>query len=226
MDIIVYSANIGNYDYFSSPEIFDPNIRYILFTDNKYIKSNVWEISHTNFIDETIDNRKIARFLKTNPHSVLPSHNISIWIDYCFKPKFNNTIDVLKAINFENNEIMSYKHSERNCTYDESEIIKERLLDYPEIVDRQMDIYNKDGFPKNYGLFETGFIVRKNNESVNTFNEFWWNQIKEFSGRDQLSQMYSLWKTGVIVNKIEIGQSTYSNPFLYPKISHSKKWEK
>ena len=40
--IIVYSVNTGGYDELRSPDVYDPNIRYILFTDNKYFKSDVW----------------------------------------------------------------------------------------------------------------------------------------------------------------------------------------
>ena len=89
MKVIVYSVNIGGYDLFNHPTKFDDNIRYILFTDNKYFKSNVWEVNHIDFLPNDLDNRLKARYLKTNPHKVLPEHDISLWVDHCFTPKFN-----------------------------------------------------------------------------------------------------------------------------------------
>ena len=224
MKIVVYSANIGEYDGFNHPKILDGNVRYILFTENKYVSSLSWEISHTDFIKEKLDNRKIARYIKTNPHKVLPKHDISIWIDHCYIPRVKNFDEFLHQIGFGDKNIMCYKHSERDCLYKEAEICKSRNLDYTNIIDNQIKSYNSEGFPKNYGLFDSGFMVRKNNDVVNNFNEFWWNEIKYKSGRDQLSQMYSSWKTKIQIHPIPIGYEIYNNPFLNPKIKHNHKW--
>jgi hypothetical protein len=224
MTIVLYSVNIGGYDTFKHPKIIDPNIRYILFTDNKYIQSSQWEICHIDFISNDIDNRKKARYLKTNPHKVLPNHDISIWMDHCFEPIFTNTTEFLNKIHFSDSQVMSYSHSERNCTYKESEIVINRKLDYPQVVQSQISRYQNEGFPENYGLFETGLTIRKNNNEVNQFNEAWWNEINKFSGRDQLSQVYSSWKTNVPITPIPIGKNVYDNPFLSKKVKHPKKW--
>ena len=50
MKIVVYSVSTGGYDELKTPKVYDPNIRYILFTDNKYFKSDVWEVNHIDFI--------------------------------------------------------------------------------------------------------------------------------------------------------------------------------
>ncbi len=221
---IVYSTNIGGYDEFKTPTIIDPNTRYILFTDNKYIKSKVWEIYHIDFIDKNLDNRKKARFIKLNPHLVLPNHDISIWIDHCFTSKFNNINNFLDEIFFDKNNIMCYKHDIRNCIYSESETIKEKKLDDLNIVNEQMLKYKNENFPNSYGLFSTGFMIRKNNENITKFNETWWNEVKNHSGRDQLSQVYSSWKTSIKITHIPIGKNIYSNKYLTPKTNHTKKW--
>lgn len=224
MNTIIYSVNIGGYDDFNTPKVFDKSVRYILFTDNKYFKSKVWEVYHIDFIDEKLDNRKKARFIKTNPHIVLPNHDTSIWIDHCYVPRFDNTKGVLSEINFNSNNIMCYKHNVRNCTYNEAEVVKNDRLDYPNVVNEQMNKYKLEGFPSDYGLFDSGFTIRKNNNDIIKFNETWWNEIKNHSGRDQLSQVYSSWKTGVKITPILTGGNIYSNKYLNPKIKHPKKW--
>ena len=100
MKIVIYSVSTGGYDELKTPKVFDPNVRYILFTDNKYFKSNVWEVNHVDFLDNDLDNRRKARYIKLNPHLVLPNHDISIWIDHCYVPRFNNTIELLNEIKF------------------------------------------------------------------------------------------------------------------------------
>jgi hypothetical protein len=166
----------------------------------------------------------MARYVKLNPHKLLPKHDISIWVDHCFTPKFNNSNLLLKNLNFTNKcNIMIFKHSWRNCIYEESEEVLRQKLDKVEIVNSQMQKYRKEGFPPNLGLFETGFIVRRNNELVNRFNDTWSNEVMSYSGRDQLSQMYSSWKTNLSIDRITYGKSCYDNPFLERKKSHSVK---
>lgn len=224
MKIVIYSANIGGYDDFKTPINYDKNVRYILFTDNKYFKSDIWEVCHLDFLKEPLDNRKIARYLKTNPHLVLPDHDISIWIDHCFTPIFNDSKDLLKKFSFtENKNIMIYKHSFRTCLYDEAKEVLRQKLDSPEIVNNQISRYREEGFPSNLGLFETGVIVRRNNNRVNEFNNLWWNEIKNGSGRDQLSNMYASWKLSLDIDRIPYGNSCYKNPFLEPKTKHNLK---
>lgn len=222
--IIVYSVNTGGYDELRSPDVYDPNIRYILFTDNKYFKSDVWEVNHVDFVDSKLDNRRKARYIKINPHLVLPNHDISIWVDHCYKPRFNNAEEFLKEIGFFNNNIMSYKHDVRQCIYSESEEVKQQRLDYDDIVNSQMSRYRIEGFPRNYGLFDSGFTIRKYNKVVNEFNDIWWSEVKNFSARDQLSQVYSSWKSGIDINPIPVGSSIYSNKYLNPKVKHPRKW--
>jgi hypothetical protein len=222
--IIVYSVNINGYDEVNEPEVYDPNVEYILFTDNEEIKSDVWKIKSIEFLNKNLDLRKKARYIKINSHLVLPPHDISIWMDHCFEPIFTNTTEFLNKIHFSDSQVMSYSHSERNCTYKESEIVINRKLDYPQVVQSQISRYQNEGFPENYGLFETGLTIRKNNNEVNQFNEAWWNEINKFSGRDQLSQVYSSWKTNVPITPIPIGKNVYDNPFLSKKVKHPKKW--
>ena len=132
--------------------------------------------------------------------------------------------ELLNEINFFNNDIMCYRHDVRQCIYSESEEVKLQKLDYPDVVNSQMSKYRMEGFPHNYGLFDSGFTIRKNNEKVNEFNDIWWDEVKNFSARDQLSQVYSSWKTEVQIKPISVGNSIYINKYLNPKIKHPKKW--
>ena len=60
MSIVIYSANINDYDIHLPLEYYDKKVRYILFTDNKYLKSKIWEINHIDFLDSKLD-PKIGR---------------------------------------------------------------------------------------------------------------------------------------------------------------------
>lgn len=226
MKIIIYSANIADYDYFYHPKNRNVDIDYYLFTNNKYFKSKYWNVISTstlilNKIDK-IDNRRLARFIKINSHKVLPDHDISIWLDHCFKFKTDNIQQMLELIQFNNKNIMCYSHDERNCIYQEAKVCSARKMDTNKIIQLQMQKYKTELFPPNFGLFSTGLMIRKNNEQVNNFNDVWWQEIYNGSGRDQLSQSYASWKNQLKIDPISVGKNIYNNSFLTIKNSHIK----
>lgn len=220
--IIVYSVNINGYDEVNEPKVYDPNVEYILFTDNEEIKSDVWKIKSIEFLNKNLDLRKKARYIKINSHLVLPPHDISIWIDHCFEPKFENVENLLNEIEFTGKNIMAYKHPERNCLYDEANVVLQYKRDTLSVVSTQMKRYSNMGFPKQYGLFETGFLFRRNNEKVKRLNETWWTEVLKNSGRDQLSHMFATWYTDVETKPIMVGDKAENNPFLSPRKDHKK----
>ena len=216
--IIIYSAIIGDYDNIVTPKIIDKDVEYILFTDNLGYKSDVWKIIN---IKVTGGFKKTARYIKLNPHKVLPPHNISMWVDGALTPNFDNTENLLREIEF-NNGVMRYKHETRNCIYNESDVVVASKFDDPNVVALQMESYYNEGLPLDYGLFETGFMIRKNNDNINSFNELWWKEVSNKSYRDQLSQMYVSWKTKIVIKPIKIGKSIRDNKFLQPIRKHKK----
>lgn len=224
MKIILYSANIGDYDHFYHPTIIDTNIEYVLFTDNPYFKSKVWNVkSISNLGINHLDNRKKARYIKINSNIVLPPHNISIWMDHCFKTKIDNVNNMLQDLNWDTDKnIMIYKHCVRDCTYDEADVCIQKKLDTESIIRSQVERYRQQGFPTKFGLFETGFMIRRNNDQVNNFNKMWWEELLNNSGRDQISQCYSSWKSNTKIHPILIGKSQYDSPYMMPKTKHNK----
>ena len=220
--IIVYSANINGYDEFNEPEVYDPNVEYILFTDNEEIKSNVWKIKPIDFLDKNLDLRKKARYLKINSHLVLPPHDVSVWVDHCFESKFDNVNNILEEIEFSGKNMMAYKHPQRNCIYDEANVVIQYKLDSLGVVSNQMKRYVNMGFPKQQGLFETGLLIRRNNEKVKRFNQTWWTEILKNSGRDQLSHVFACWYSDVTTTPITIGEKAESTPYLKPRTQHKK----
>jgi hypothetical protein len=222
--IIVYSANIGSYDIFKELVDKDPNVEYILFSDVQ-IESNTWVIKEIPKNISKLDFRRQSRYLKLNPHLVLPEHDISIWIDHSITLKVNDITKLLETIEFDNKtDIMCYKHSRRICIYDEAKEVLKLKLDSKLLVDNQVKKYYSMGFPSKYGLYEAGFIIRNNNNKMKTFNDMWWNEVKNNSARDQLSQMYVSWYTNINIKPIKIGENIYKNELLSVGKHHLKRY--
>lgn len=220
--IVVYSVNVNGYDEIRTPREYDPNVKYILFTDDEDVKSDVWEIRPVDFLKNIKDLRKKARYVKVNSHLILPEHDVSIWVDSCFEPRFTDAKKMLDEIGLGNNNMMAYKHPLRNCLFDEANAVIQYKLDTIGVVSNQMKRYRDMGFPKEYGLFETGFLIRKNNNKIKNFNETWWTEIKNNSGRDQLSHMFASWYSDVDTILIKVGLTMENNDFLHERVKHKK----
>jgi hypothetical protein len=146
--------------------------------------------------------RKLARYVKTHPHTLLPPHDVSVWIDGTVEVKVNDVFK--KFCKFDNGIILRCAvHEKRTCTYQEIKTCKAMRLD-PDITnfDAQQLFYEKEHFPWNWGMLLTRVIARKNCPDTQRFNELWWEQIHRFSVRDQCSVMYSLYKTKIIFDAI------------------------
>ncbi len=188
MKVVVYTANIGGKDYIREPKIKIPRgVNFIYFTD-QYFSSKVWQVEEPRVNLE--NNRRTARWHKINSHLLFPDADYTIWVDA------NCDIDtqIVKLLGqLKGNDIACIPHPQRDCAYDEADVVKRLNLDNKEKVNTQMENYKALGFPEHFGLYETQLLVRKNTEKIKDFNKLWWSEIAKFSQRDQLSVMFSLW---------------------------------
>jgi hypothetical protein len=179
--MVVYTAIFNNYDSLKVPFV-DPGFDYICFSD-KDLKSDVWQVRKIPSIP------KIDRKIKILPHQYLPEYDYSVWIDasVTLKSSLAGFIDY-------DFEMMIAKHLDRDCIYQEAKICKQLKKDHADIIDAQMSKYKSMGYPERNGLTANTVLFRKNTPAVNTFMNLWWDQVWQFSKRDQLSFNYILWK--------------------------------
>lgn len=183
--IAVYTAIMGGVDSLQDPLIVTPGIDYICFTDNKKIKSKVWQIRHIE--NKEIESRKKAREIKLFPHIYLSGYDYSIWVD--------GNILILKDIGALISEFISkdikistFKHFKRNCIYEEALTCTILKKDSLENIYRQIKFCVDNSYPAQFGLAETNVMFRKHFDPiVIEFMEKWWNCILNNSIRDQLS---------------------------------------
>jgi hypothetical protein len=87
-------------------------------------------------------------------------------------------------------------HPERTCIYDEAEIIKQLIIDFPKTVDAEMAFLRREKYPAQNWFSENNILLRKHNAIKPTL-DLWWSMVEKYSKRDQLSLMYAMWKTGI-----------------------------
>lgn len=223
--IAIYTVNIGNYDDIIQPLFISDNVDYYYVSDKKPSNLGIWKWINANLYinDNNLSNVKKARYIKTHPHLLFKNYRYSIFID-C---NIRIITDVTKFIGNINKKtkIAAHLHPYRDCIYKEAYSCKYSRRGNYKVIKNQISRYESEGMQKNYGLFETGVLIREhNNKNCIKIMNFWWNEIKNKSERDQLSLTYTLWKNGYSSNDIGIiCQSINDNPtiqIIYHKDKH------
>lgn len=197
---VIYSCVTGGYDEIVTDFYPNSDYDYILFTDNeKLLKQKKilwWTVRPLAFSDA--DSIRNARWHKTHPHVLFPEYDYSVWMDSNIQisgPEIYNLIE--KHIR-QRHKIAIALHPERNCIYDEAIACISDSKDEPEVIMKQMDLLKKEKYPRHNGLYETNVLYRRHNDKqIIRLCEKWWDIIKNYSRRDQLSFNYLLWKLGV-----------------------------
>lgn len=214
-EIVVYTCNFGRCESVKEIKYKDPTVKYILFTDDKELRSKTWQVIVID-LDE-LNSRRKSRVPKILAHKYLPKHDISLYIDSSLEIKTADIRYMLIEM-LEGKNIALYNHYKRNCVYDEIEFLKESNnndraeKDY--ICNQVLKKYINISYPKDNGLFENAFIIRRNTNEVNDLNDLWWKSYIEGSERDQFSFMYALHLSNLKANSIKIGKQFRINPFV------------
>lgn len=200
MKLIVYTAlfadknlpleDVGRFYPFTH---LKDDVTYIAFTNRKDLLSDFWDVKYIDSIYES--DRLMSREIKWKPTKYLPDHTHSIWMDsqcyFKFEPKA--IVEHFLQSNF---HTAIHHHTDHRSAYIEGMVSSYVYkTDKPEIVNRQLERYFKEGLPYEYDHYETGILIRKNNEDSNKFSELVFKEIESNSIRDQISTPYAVWKS-------------------------------
>jgi hypothetical protein len=197
MKIAVVTASVGANELREPPTLFK-DVDFHAFVDEQKVNvEGVWK--RQKFIDFSSDpvykNRRNAKIYKVLPHLFVPGYDYYIWIDSTHYVG----VDPHQIIDefLQDSDIGLFQHPERNCVYQEAELIKQVNFDYHELVDAQMEFYQSIGYPRDNGLFELPCRIQRNTSKINEAMLSWWEMICMYSSRDQLSLPYVLAKHNI-----------------------------
>jgi hypothetical protein len=218
---VVYTCITGDYDSLCNPKFLTDGFDYVCFTDNKTIKSDVWDIRLLPKETEGLSQVKKQRFVKINPHLLLSEYDMSIWVDgnVTLKGDLNKFV---KNVITSDCSVYVPKHPQRNCIYAEANAVVKMGKDKSDITRPQMERYRKEGFPEKYGLLQSNIILRKHNKpDCIKLMEDWFKELKDGSHRDQLSFNYASWKN-IDVKVIYLDKNICKSEFFYWNGTHSR----
>lgn len=179
MNKIVYTAIFGDYEELKEPLYFTPGWEYICITDQP-LTSKVWKIVPTEIGLNDILSSRLAKI----PFNLVVDADLSIWVDGSFT--INCNLDDWIVDHFPiNKDMLCIKHPIRDCIYDESEVCI-RHGKGGEMIKKQMEDYSTI-VPKRSGLIQSGILVRRHTAEVKKFCDEWFQEVMNYSTRDQIS---------------------------------------
>ena len=214
--IVVYTVSTGRYDEIKEPIYKDPGIDYFVFTEQELGPDSVWRKKYIpNNLKEKYTSLELARYIKTHPHEFFEDYTYSIFID----GNIRITCDIKPLISdmiFSEKKMAIHEHQVRDCVYQEAKaVFAAGKANYVDLC-KQMKMYEREGFPKHFGLFETNIVIREHNDLMckKIMND-WWNEMEKHTKRDQLSFTFALWKNGLRKDVIHsLGNNSRRNPYF------------
>ena len=217
---VVYSVIIGQYDKISNFNK-QKGYNYFLFSDIYYKDTNWTIIPISKLIKKKkISKKKMTRYFKLFPHLFFKYYELSIYLDasYVIKGDLNELL--LRALN-PSFDLYFLQHYGGYKVFKEFSAVIHHKKDTKEIINKVKKRYIKEKFPDNLGLTENCIIIRKhNNKKIIKLMKFWWNEIKNYSYRDQLSLNYAIWKSHLHLKIYYLSKKFIKNYFSYRQHSN------
>lgn len=200
MKKVIYTAITGDYDQLMGPLTFIPGWEYIAFTDAPETPwFEGWRMEKIpefcRFSEgKVLDPVRRARQCKIRCTRLLPDHDFSIWVDGNVQPMCDLDELVEKTM-YMGSALTGLKHPDRNCIYQEAEACIQLGKDDPQMINREMTRYRKEGFPTQLGMIDSAILFRDHRHpGLHAFLEDWFAEVSKGSRRDQLSFFYAMWK--------------------------------
>lgn len=197
---IVYTVLLGDYKL-KEPTYINKGWDLICFTDRDRVSKN-WTIVR---IDYEGNSRRKAREIKIRCDKFI-DFDICLFIDAKFTIKCDLDNFIKKKLK---TDMAIMDHNKRNCVYDEANFCIKVGRGKKGTILNQINNYKSEGFPKKFGLYGTGILIRKNTHEVIEFMKQWYEEIEKYSCRDQISFPYILWK-----NPIELSVMPFKKTYM------------
>lgn len=210
---VIYTVITGNYDVLSDPQFINKDLDYICFTDNDEMESGVWKIKKI-MNDDNLDSVRLARKYKILCYEYLREYDYSIYVDG--KIQIIGDMEEYISKYSKGSPMICFPHYSRNCTYNEAETCINCNKDNPEIINKQIARYKREGYPEENGMIDSACVVRLHHDiKLQKVLWDWWEEVRCESRRDQLSLGYACWKNNFQYDVSDL--FLYKNRYIYVK---------
>lgn len=168
-----------------------------------------------------ISNRYKARSIKLLPHRWLSKKcDWYVWHDASMEPVVR--WDLPNEVKNGSKDIYAHRHRFRNTVIEEFEHCIECSRDDPKIIKLQRNRYSNLGVLSDK-LFETGILYIRNNPVSLRAMEIWFEEVTNFSIRDQLSFGYAAKLAGCEIGSLR-GNVESAHGFTFHLKEHKSRY--
>ena len=218
MKRLIYTAIFGGYDIVYPPIEADPDVDYVIFTDDPQISVPGWRTVPVD-MSSFPTNAAANRYYKTLIHRILPGYDASIYVDGNIR-LLASAASLFDILHRSGAALALWRHSGRGTVAEEVDDVIATGKVPDKRARAEYETYRADGFPDTMPLGENTIIVRDHNApKLDAAMSLWWSLYKTHLSRDQLSFGYIVWKTKLELHYLP-GMFRTTNPYVavYPHL--------
>lgn len=191
---VVYTCAIGNYDWIHRPQIKPAGIDFLRFSDRRPLRPMGWKHRELPSVSGARTARVASRFPKLRPQAVLPDYDIAVWIDSSVEVRGDIT-PLIELFDRSDADVALFPHPSGRTVNEEIDFAIGAKKIMPEMhytAGRQRDRYASANV-LDRKIVEASIIFYKlTSDQVRKASEIWWDEIINYTERDQISQPYAM----------------------------------
>ena len=182
--MIIYTCITNGYDELPDENYYDPDVKYICFSDGTIKQKDPWE-----FRDIPVEHecpRRLSAYPKINPHKLFPMGTKTVWIDGCYV--ITKQFVELSKYFFSISKRTHMRHP-RKYTYLE-EVMEGYMAAFntrEDVIEITKSLKEIEYDYKKYCSPVLACIWRTIDSEINEFHDLWWKWSLVGPNRDQIS---------------------------------------
>lgn len=189
--VTIYTCSTANKDWILKPSKDVQASKFLRYSDVR-ARAKPWCHRQLSGDTQLKCPRLIARYHKTQPPAEVLETDVSVWVD--------SSIKILSDISALVHEFMEsgadiglFRHPSGRTVREEIEFCTSKgMISDLETAASQLRRYDAQNISDEL-IFETPIVFRRNKTPGSSeLNSFWWDEIKNFTIRDQVSLNYAL----------------------------------
>lgn len=211
--IVLYTGIFGRPGRFNIPKISVSDTDRFCYTDlgvtegcnqmipvrnGQFLKNDFYQIKKIN-LGHLIPVRRNRLIKIMIPEELFNNYEYSLYSD-CKRPFSFDFKRILRNLEPGSDFLIRKHRSSRDCAYDEGIYCIGIRKDTKESIMKQLRFYEREKFPRHCGLFDASWILRRHTKRMRAHMRLWWQQVQDYSFRDQISLPYVIWKRGMNVS--------------------------
>lgn len=209
---VIYTCLLGDKEL-HQPEEVCGGMDYLCFTDNKEKwgrQEGVWQYRPIDNTDNLHENLIESRYMLL-VNEVLPEYDYSIWV----APEMKIVGDVQRfcKVYEDGNSLITFSNSKDDCIYEDISVAHMQLDDMNITIRKKMFQYEKEGYPKHYGLIDSRVLVRNHHdEKLCSVMKEWWEGVQNCYSFMANMFNYVAWKQQFPFSLCDL--FIYNNPYF------------